>query len=112
MAKPYNRLVQISEAIAHHTTIFLQKELGGSLGIVTCTHVDLDADLRQGKAYISFYPPLDKEKQLDRILAPHRHALIETIRKQVPVKQIPQLTFYIDKGDARADHINQLIDRI
>ena len=98
--------------MAHHATIFLQKELGESFGIVTCTRVDLDADLRHGKAYISFYPPLEKEKQLAKILAPHLHELIQIIKKQVPVKWIPQLTFHLDKGNAAADHINQLIDKI
>ena len=109
--KPSHRLPQLAEEIAHQVTIFLQGKLGEAHGIVTCTHVDLDADLRHGRAWISFYPQVNKDA-LGKILAPHKHELSEHLQKRVPAKWLPVLTFETDTGEEAAQRVNRLIDQL
>ncbi len=112
MVKPYSRLEQISEAIAHELSKYLQKELGEKYGIVSCARVELESDTKRGIAYLSFFPPLSPEKNISDIIRPYRREITSIIRKQVPLKWIPTIDYTIDSSEQKADRMYKIIDKL
>ena len=112
MAKPYQRIAQIAEAMAREISVFLQKELAERFGIITCTRVELDSDLKNGIAFISIFPPLNEAKRLDTIIKPNLKELMAHVKKQVPVKWLPHLEFQLDDSEKEANRIYGIMDKI
>lgn len=112
MPKPYNRIDRLSEELAHNTTEFLHERLSEKYGIVTCTKVDLSHNLQSAKIWLSFYPQLEDDKDVNDAIRPYMSDLIGYLKKRVPMKYIPQFTFAVDHGDENADRIEKLMDKI
>lgn len=112
MPQPYKRVDRIAEELAHNTTVFLHENLSEAYGIVTCTSYDITSDLRDAKAWISFYPPLSDNRKVDKILSPYKKELFNFLKKKVPLKHYPKIIFYIDHSDEHASKINNLLDSL
>jgi len=112
VAKPYNRTDRIAEEIAHATSLFMQENLSEQWGIVSCPRVDITPDMRNATIWLSFYPPLENDETLEKIIRSHKNDLIEILKKRVPTKTIPHYTFAVDHGEESADKIYNLMDKI
>jgi len=112
MAKPYQRLEQIAVALVREISVFLQKELAEKYGLIACTRVELDNDFKNGVAYISIFPPLDKSKKLDAIIKPNIKEMMAHVKKQVPAKWLPHLEFQLDESEKEANRIYGIMDKI
>src|SRR3990167_6541333 len=112
MSKPYQRLGQIAEALSREISVFLQKEIGEKYGLITCARVELDNDLKNGVAYISSFPPLDKSKKLDAVIKPTLKDMMAYVKKQVPAKWLPHLEFQLDESEKEANRIYGIMDKI
>ena len=112
MAKPYQRMEQIALAMAREISVFLQKEVAEKYGIITCTRVELDNDLKNGVAYLSFFPPLDKSNNLDAVIKPNIKEMMAHVKKQVPAKWLPHLDFQLDESEKEANRIYGIMDKI
>ncbi len=88
------------------------RELTGNY-LITITLVRVSPDLGIAKAYLSFLPDKNKERQLELIQENAkniRQALGVRLRKTVRI--IPGLQFYIDDTEEEAAKINQLLSSI
>ena len=112
MNKPYNRTDRIAEELAHNATEFLHDKLSEKWGIVTCTKVDLSDDLHSATIWLSFYPLLTDKNNIDKVIAPCKHELIQHLKKRVPTKYVPRFSFAVDVSGEDADRIEKLMEKI
>lgn len=79
--------------------------------LATITRVDTAADLGHAKIFVSVLPLAKKKEALDKI----RKSVFE-IQKIVFLKlkiaHVPRLHFFIDETEERAEHIEELLDKI
>lgn len=79
--------------------------------LATITRVDTAADLGHAKIFVSVLPLAKKKDALDKI----RKSIFE-IQKIVFLKlkmaHVPRLHFFIDETEERAEHIEELLDKI
>jgi len=110
---PYRRPQKLGLQIQHEVSLILSREMHDRrIGLVTVTGVDMSADLRHAKIYIS---ALGTEKDraralrtLERAAGWIRHELGQRIR----IKFLPEIAFYPDTSQQYGERIDQLLDEI
>jgi len=96
---------EISQLIQHNTR-------DPRLGFVTVTGVDVSADLRHAKVYVTVLGDDDDREQtlqgLTSAAGYFRHQMMQTLS----LRYMPELSFKIDTTLERANRIESLLDQI
>ncbi|MBI4049757.1 MAG: 30S ribosome-binding factor RbfA [Candidatus Doudnabacteria bacterium] len=81
-------------------------------GMVTISKVEVSADLRHAKVWITILPADQlTEKKVLESLAEKMYELQGQLNKKLTMKIIPRLAFKVDYSSDYADRINQLLKR-
>jgi len=109
MSKPtYKRSARVSDQMAHEIAdILMRKIKDPRIGFVTVTGVDLAADLRNAKVFVSIYGG-DKTDTLAGLKSATPFIRSETARR-MRMKFMPELLFRIDESVEQGAHIMELL---
>ena len=82
--------------------------------MVTVTAVNVEPDLKTGKAFVSIYSPT-KERKMQNLEAIKASAAFirGALAHRIPqIRQIPRLTFHLDESLDYGERIDKLLDDI
>ena len=82
------------------------------VGLVTVSHVDVTADMKYAKVYVTRLNGVDSEQDIEECLAGLKRAagfLRKNLAGRVELRNIPELRFHYDKSLDRGFHMDELI---
>lgn len=91
--------------------IFIKNIEFGPGILATITRVDTAADLGHAKIFVSVLPLAKKKDALDKV----RKSIFEIqkiVFSKLKIAHAPRLHFFIDETEERAEHIEELLDKI
>ncbi|MCL4145195.1 UNVERIFIED_CONTAM: hypothetical protein GTU68_032273 [Idotea baltica] len=113
MAQEFNRTSRIGEVIMRELAQMIQQEVSDPrVGMVTVSHVEVTADLKYAKVYVTRLNGVESEQDVSECIAGLTNAagfLKRGIAKRVEIRAIPELRFYYDKSLEHGFHMDELI---
>ena len=109
---PSRRLERIAVAIkqcASETILYRMKD--PRCGFVTVTRVEVTADLRHAKLYVSVLAEPPQQRNTLRALDSARGFIQTAIAQRLNTRFTPHIAFHLDETPAKSIEISQLIDR-
>jgi len=85
---------------------------GEGLGFTTVTAVNLTADLRQAKIYISVFGAEDQRRRTMEFLEAETPHIRSLLAGRIRLRFMPSLQFILDDTLDRVDRINMLLKQI
>jgi ribosome-binding factor A len=109
---PGNRVEKVNSLLEHEIGEIIQREVHFGVGILaTLTHVKVTANLIEARVYISVFPE-DKASQVLAILKKEVGGIQKEINKKLNMRPIPKLIFVLDKKEAEAGRIEELLGQL
>jgi len=101
MAREFSRTSRFGEVIMRELALMIQRELSDPrVSMVTVSHVDVTADLKYARVYVTRLNGFDSEQDANDCLEGLRHAagyLRRGLAGRVKLRNIPELQFVYDK---------------
>ena len=107
-----HRMERVSELVKREVSeIVLELNLA-DCGFVTITAAKISPDLKDGRIFISVIGSAEqKQRALDTLERKHGHIQHE-LAHRIVLKYTPRLAFGLDETEARASHIEHLLDEL
>lgn len=107
-----NRIDKVNSLLEHEISKIIQREIGFPDGVLaTLTHVDATANLIEAKVYISAFPE-EKADEVLEILNKEVFGIQQEINKKLNMRPIPKIIFIIDKKEAEAGRVEELLAQL
>ena len=104
------RLERVNQLIKEEVSILLQREVKDPrLGFVTVTEVDVTADLKLAKVYVSVLGPEEQWTSSFRALESARGFIWNWLRRHLDLRVTPEIAFRPDRSMEHAAHIQSLL---
>jgi ribosome-binding factor A len=107
-----HRMERVSELVKREVS---EVVLGLNLtdcGFITITAAEISPDLKDGRIYLSVIGSAEqKQRALDALERKHGHIQSE-LAHRIVLKYTPRLKFVLDETEARASHIEHLLDEL
>lgn len=81
-------------------------------GLVTITRVETTEDLHYAKVYVSIMGDRDAKDMVLQGMGSASGFIRRELRSRLTLKQIPEISYYLDDTLDQAEHILELIDKI
>ena len=107
-----HRMERVSELVKREVSeIVLELNLT-NCGFVTITAAEISPDLKEGRVFMSVIGSAEQKKRaLETLEREHGHIQHE-LAHRIVLKYTPRLTFVLDETEARASHIEHLLDEL
>lgn len=102
-----HREERVESIVAEVISGILLREMEFS-ALVTVTSAELAKDGIHARVKVSVYP-LEKEKDVMRVLGKSRNYLQHCFEEKVHMKPMPQIMFAIDRGPEEAAHVEKIL---
>lgn len=113
MPREYNRTSRFGEVIMRELALMIQREISDPrVGMVTVSHVDVTADLKYAKVYVTRFNGFDSQQDAEECLEGLNSAagyLRRGIASRVKLRSIPELQFVYDKSLEQGFRMDELI---
>ena len=113
MAREFSRSNRIGQLILRELAQMIQHEVSDPrVGMVTVSHVDVTADMKYAKVYVTRLNGVDSEQDIDECLQGLSRAagfLRRNLAGRVELRNIPELRFHYDKSLEHGFHMDELI---
>ncbi len=107
-----NRIDKVNSLLEHEISKLIYREVAFPDGVlVTLTRVYATANLIEARVYISVYPE-EKSAEVLKILKKEVYGIQQEINKKLNMRPIPKIIFVIDKKEAEAGRIEELLQKI
>jgi ribosome-binding factor A len=108
----HHRMERVSELVKREVSeIVLELNLT-DCGFVTITAAEISPDLKEGRVFLSVIGSAEqKQRALDVLEQRHGHIQHE-LAHRIVLKYTPRLHFVLDETEARASHIEHLLDEL
>ena len=104
------RLERVNQLIKEEISMLLQRELKDPrLGFVTVTDVDVTADLKHAKVYVSVLGPEERWMSSFQALESARGFVWNWLRRHLDLRVTPDIAFKPDRSMEHAAHIQSLL---
>jgi len=104
------RLERVNQLIKEEISVLLQREVKDPrLGFVTVTEVDVTADLKLAKVYVSVLGPDEQWASSFRALESARGFVWNWLRRHLDLRVTPEIAFRPDRSMEHAAHIQSLL---
>jgi ribosome-binding factor A len=109
-----HRLERVRELLKRAIGEALRREipLGGADGLVTVNDVEVSGDLRMAKVFISILGTTEQQKTGLATLHKVRHLIQSHVAREVVLKFVPHLRFFVDDSIERGDRVLRLIEEL
>ena len=115
MAREYSRKSRFSEVVMRELALMLQRDISDPrVGMVTVSHVDVTADLKYAKVYVTRFNGFESEQDADECIRGLNSAsgyLRRGLANRVKLRNIPELQFVYDKSLENGFRMDELIAR-
>lgn len=105
------RIKRINELFRQEVSKLLIKDVDFDSAFVTITDVDTSPNLQQSKIRISVFPAEKSELVLD-IISKNIFHLQKSLNKKLYMRPVPKMIFEIDKIEAHAQRIEEILGTI
>ena len=107
-----HRMERVSELVKREVSeVVLELNLT-DCGFVTITAAEISPDLKDGRIFMSVIGSAEqKHRALDTLERQHGHIQHE-LAHRIVLKYTPRLKFVLDETEARASHIEHLLDKL
>ncbi|MBE9533348.1 MAG: 30S ribosome-binding factor RbfA [Proteobacteria bacterium] len=113
MAREFSRSNRIGQLVMRELAQMIQHEVSDPrVGLVTVSHVDVTADMKYAKVYVTHLNGVDSEQDIEKCLEGLKRAagfLRKNLAGRVELRNIPELRFHYDKSLDRGFHMDELI---
>lgn len=113
MAKEYSRTSRFSEVIMRELALMIQREVSDPrVDMVTISDVDVTADLKYAKVYVTRFNGFESEQDIEECLEGLNSAagyLRRGLAGRVKLRNIPELQFVYDKTLENGFRMDELI---
>lgn len=113
MAKEFSRTSRIGELIQRELAQIIQQEVSDPrVGIVTVSQVEVTADMKYAKVYVTRLNGVDSEQDASECLRGLSHAagfLRRGLARRIELRNIPELRFHYDKSLEHGFYMDELI---
>lgn len=111
--RSYKRQDQLSEVITRELSdLFRSRMKDPRVGFASITAVDVSADLRYAKVYVSvFGTPQEQHETMNGL----HHAtgfLRHELAQRLTIRHVPELSFHLDQSIARGAHILDIMNQL
>src|SRR5262245_60959497 len=104
------RLERVNQLIKEEISMLLQRELKDPrLGFVTVTEVDVTADLKHARVYVSVLGPEAQWTSSFQALESARGFVWNWLRRHLDLRVTPEIAFRPDRSMEHAAHIQSLL---
>ena len=109
---PYKRSDRLKILLREEVAdIIMRRVKDPRIGFVTVTDVEMSADLKMARVFISVLNEADRELTLE-ILNAAKGLIRSEVSKRVRVKFIPTIEFMLDKSIDHGDRVDRLLREI
>jgi ribosome-binding factor A len=110
---PSRRQVQVGEAVQQHISYLLQRELKDPrIGFVTVISVDMSADLKYARVFVSVMGTPEEQKATMAALASGRGFIRRELASRLDMRFAPEIQFKLDTSAEYSDRINRLLNEL
>ncbi len=113
MAREYSRTSRFGEVIMRELALMIQREISDPrVGMATVSHVDVTADLKYAKVYVTRLNGFESEQDAAECIKGLNSAagyLRRGLAGRVQLRNIPQLQFVYDKSLENGFRMDELI---
>ncbi|HMQ01626.1 MAG TPA: 30S ribosome-binding factor RbfA [Candidatus Doudnabacteria bacterium] len=109
-SKSSNRIERLNSLFQKLIGEIIQPYLSGQAGLATVSRVEVSRDARWAKVWIGIVGGDDDE--IFNVLKKNIYDIQGELNRQVDLKMVPRLQFYLDTSPRYAQHINELIDQL
>jgi ribosome-binding factor A len=107
-----HRMERVSELVKREVSAIVQELNLTGCGFLTITAAEISPDLKEGRIYLSVIGSAEqKQRALNALECQHGHIQRE-LAHRVILKYTPRLKFVLDETEARASHIEHLLDEL
>jgi ribosome-binding factor A len=107
------RLQRVRELLKEEVSHILMREMKDPrLGFVTVTDVDVSADLRHARVYVSVLGSKEEREATMEVLEHAAGFVRRTLGERIRLRYIPELVFVYDETAEKAARIEQLLASI
>lgn len=86
--------------------------IGMSAGLATVTAVRVSSDLHYAKIYLSLYANKIGPDEFLKIIEERKYELKRILSKELQIRSMPELKFFLDDTLDQIDQIQKLIDNV
>ncbi len=107
-----HRIERVSELVKREVSEVVQGLNLTDCGFITITAAEVSPDLKDGRIYLSVIGSAEqKQRAVDVLERQHGHIQHE-LAHRIVLKYTPRLKFVLDETEARASHIEHLLDEL
>ena len=107
------RQVQVADAVQQHISYLLQRELKDPrIGFTTVTAVEMSADLRYARIYISVMGTPEEQKATMDALASAKGFIRRELASRLDLRFAPDVQFKLDTSAEYSDRISRLLNEL
>ncbi|HEC72974.1 MAG TPA: 30S ribosome-binding factor RbfA [Methylophaga aminisulfidivorans] len=115
MAREFSRANRFGEVVMRELALMLQREVSDPrIGMVTVSHVDVTADLKYAKVFVTRFNGFESEQDIKECLQGLNSAsgyLRRGLAGRVKLRNMPELKFVYDESLEHGFHMDELIAR-
>lgn len=106
------RIERVCELVKQQISEVVQELSLTDCGLITITSAIISPDLKEGRIYVSVIGSDDQQRRALAVLE-HNHGRIQhELSRRIVLKYTPRLKFLLDETEARAQHIEHLLDEL
>jgi ribosome-binding factor A len=107
---PYKRTDRVNALLRQELQQLIQSELTDPrIGFATVTGVEVSADLRHARVFVSVMAEAEQREASLRALEDARHFLRHELAGRTELRYVPELTFKLDRSIEQATRISELL---
>lgn len=105
------RIEEVSALLKREISKLMHETLAEEYGLVSLTDIEVTADFKEAKVFISVFDEQNQESVLKR-LDEEKHRFQRVLGKKLKMKFTPKISFEIDKMQERVDKVDKLLQEI
>jgi ribosome-binding factor A len=111
--RTYRRQDQLGEVIGHELSDLMRTRMKDPrLGFASITGVELSADLRHAKIFVSIMGDEEERRGSMKALESANGFLRHELAQRLDIRHVPTLEFHLDDSIARGVHVLNLINQV
>ena len=110
---PSRRQIQVADEIQQIVSVLLQRELKDPrIGFVTVTSVEVSADLKYARVFVSVMGTPEEQKETMDALTSSRGFVRREIASRMTIRHVPEIQFKQDRGAEHSERIARLLNEL
>lgn len=107
------RIARLRELFKEETSVILQRQMKDPrIGFVSVTDVELSADLRHAKIFVSIFGDAEAKARTMQGLASAQGFIRTELARRIRLRHIPRVAFKMDESIERGARVDELLRKV